>query len=118
MSKTKSILVLDDQVEIALLLSDSLKDEGHYVKYFTCPEKMKEHFRENYQKVDFIITDYHLAPNTTGIDVVRFCHELSETPYILISGNMERVDDNYNRNEVARVEKPFDSDSILELINS
>jgi DNA-binding NtrC family response regulator len=117
MTTAKNILVLDDQIEIALLLSEVLRDERYSVNFFTCPDKAKSFFEENHDNIDFLITDYHLAPNTTGLDVVRFCHQFSEIPYILISGNMNRVTDVYNKNEIARLEKPFSHDDILLLIS-
>lgn len=117
MNKAKNILVLDDQLDIAQLLSDTLKDVGHDAICFTCPDDAKKFFQENYQNIQLIITDYHLTLNTTGLDFIRFCHELSEVPYILISGEMSLVKDNYNKNEVAKLSKPFCSDIVIKLIS-
>jgi DNA-binding NtrC family response regulator len=114
MSIVKNILVLDDQVEVGELLSDVLEDAGHSVNCFTCPNDAKKFFQLNFNDVDLIITDYHLTYSTTGLDVIRFCHGFSETPYILISGNMNLIKDNYNKNEIAKLNKPFCNDVILQ----
>jgi DNA-binding NtrC family response regulator len=118
MVATKSILVLDDEVEIGLLLSETLRDAGYSVSCFTCVNEAKTFIEGHYSSIDFIITDYHLAPNTTGLDVIRFCHQIVDVPYILISGNMGGVEDSYNKNEIARLDKPFCNDDILKFITS
>jgi DNA-binding NtrC family response regulator len=114
---SKNILVLDDEVEIGLLLSEALRDAGYSVSCFACVSEAKAFIEGHYSNIDFIITDYHLAPNTTGLDVIRFCHQIVDIPYILISGNMGSVEDNYNKNEVVRLEKPFCNDDILRFIS-
>jgi two-component system response regulator PilR (NtrC family) len=78
-----SILVCDDQRSICEMLDISLRKEGHRVETVGAGEAAKKKLGSaNYE---VLITDIKM-PQTDGIEVLRFAHEVSpETSVILIT---------------------------------
>jgi hypothetical protein len=50
--------------------------------------------------------------------MMKKLHQIAEVPYLLMSGNLGAVTDVYCRNEIKRIEKPFDPDLFMRLLHS
>jgi CheY-like chemotaxis protein len=78
-SKTRRILVVDDEPDILLTLNAVLSEQGHYVKTFDNPSEALSHLTSgiNNNEVitpyyDLIITDYRMpGSGITGLDLAK-----------------------------------------------
>jgi DNA-binding NtrC family response regulator len=118
MSKYRRILLVDDELDICLSLSELLQADGHAVDYFTSPVSVEDFFKNNHKCIDLVITDYHIDSSVNGLDMIKRLHQIAEVPYLLMSGNLGAVTDVYCRNEIKRIEKPFDPDLFMRLLHS
>ncbi len=69
-SFTHSIVVVDDELELATLFKAFLKNEGFDVVSFTDPLLALEYFKETADKHSLIITDLRM-PVICGIDLAK-----------------------------------------------
>lgn len=70
MSSTRSILVVDDEMELANLFRVYLNRSGYYSISFTDPLLAYEHINQNPQKYSVIITDLRM-PQMNGITLAK-----------------------------------------------
>ena len=62
-----SVLVIDDEVDIGLLLKQFLHNLGIHAVSFTCPLLAFEHLKNSHKKYSLIMTDLRM-PGMSGID--------------------------------------------------
>ena len=74
MSISRSILVVDDELELASLFKAFLKNEGYDVISFTDPVLALEYYKETADKHSLIITDLRM-PGICGIDLAKSIRE-------------------------------------------
>jgi DNA-binding NtrC family response regulator len=80
-----NVLLIDDDLESLECLSNALQLNNCDVEAFQLVENALKQFKP--ERVDVVITDYHL-PNTTGLDVLNAVHrQKTSTPVIIISGD-------------------------------
>ena len=70
MSISRSIIVVDDEQELASLFKAFLKNEGYDVVSFTDPVLALEYYKETADKHSLIITDLRM-PGICGIDLAK-----------------------------------------------
>lgn len=88
----ESILIVDDEQPIGLLLSIMLKRLGYTVTTFDNSETAWQAFAENPQHFDLVLTDLTM-PGLTGLDLAHMIHEKQPAiPIILISGQFGNLD--------------------------
>jgi DNA-binding response OmpR family regulator len=113
---SKRILVVEDDYDILCVLTDLLNDEGYEVVGLTYTASIIESVREN--RPDLVILDFLLA----GINGGEHCLELkahsefSGIPVILMSGFPKFVETFGNFGSEGFIEKPFDVNTILHLV--
>ena len=110
------ILIVEDNAELGMLLSDFLKAEGYSTVHCETGEEAVSYFMENGAKL--IILDIML-PHMDGFLVCQKIREQSNTPILIVSAKTEKEDkinglilgaDDY-------IEKPYDIDIILAKVN-
>ncbi|ELK49024.1 UNVERIFIED_CONTAM: response regulator [Halobacillus marinus] len=114
---TNSILIVDDQPGIRLLLEEILKAEGYAVTSAktgkeACDCTKKKNF-------DLIIMDYNL-PVMHGRDVLSYLNEREyDSSVMIITGSSkDSVEKEINFPFVTHIiEKPFDIHNLKELVN-
>ncbi len=80
-----SILVIDDEKPITLLLSEVLKKDGHEVCRLNDSRRVQEELARH--AFDLVVSDLHMN-DVGGIDVLRMTKERDETTEVLIlTGN-------------------------------
>lgn len=85
------ILLIDDETSLVKLLRMMLERLGYTVESNTCPLEALEHFRENKDRYDLIITDMTM-PQMTGEQLVgAFLTINPGIPVILCSGFSKRI---------------------------
>ena len=120
MSTPKEILVIDDEPDICQLLADILTSQGHNV---TCASDGLQGLNElSKKKYDMAVTDM-LMPEHDGIEFIRAAQKKHpEVRLVAISGGGHIPGASYlsiakGFGVKAIVEKPFDVESILTVIN-
>lgn len=78
------ILIADDERSICELLEITFRKEGHRVEVVSNGEAAQRRIQS--QIFDIVISDIRM-PDTTGVELLRFCKELSpSTHFLLITG--------------------------------
>jgi two-component system, NtrC family, response regulator PilR len=75
------ILIIDDEQSICELLEITFRKEGHRIEVARNGEAAKRLLRT--QIFDIVISDIHM-PDTTGVELLQFCKELSPSSYFLL----------------------------------
>ena len=107
---------MDDDPEIGELLKDILSERDLPSIYFQNPVEAIGFIRMKSSKVDWIITDYQM-PEITGLQMIRQIHRFKKLPFLLLSGQISEITDNYKLHEIGRLEKPVPRESLLKTID-
>ena len=91
MSISRSIIVVDDELELASLFKAFLKDEGYDVVSFTDPVLALEYYKETTVKPSMIITDLRM-PGICGIDLAKSIREFDNRIKIFLMTAFETKD--------------------------
>ena len=83
MSTRPSVMVVDDEEELANLYRIFLERSGFNSVSFTDPLSALEHYRQNYDKYSLVITDWKM-PNLDGIQLAKKIREYNDTVNILL----------------------------------
>jgi len=85
MGKQTSIMVIDDEKDIATIIGRSLRSSGFKVCEFTDPVLALEHFMSDPKDHDLVISDINM-PRMTGFELVRKIKQIQpETRIFLMS---------------------------------
>jgi two-component system, NtrC family, response regulator PilR len=83
------ILVVDDERSICELLEITFRKEGHRVEVALNGESARRKIES--QIFDIVISDIRM-PDTTGVEILQFCKELSPSSYFLLITGVPTVD--------------------------
>ena len=106
------ILVVEDNLEMAMLLCDFLKAEGYSVELCTDGESALKAFAEHGARL--VLLDIML-PGLDGFGVCRKLRETANTPILIVSAKTEK-DDKLNGLILGAddyIEKPYDIDILI-----
>jgi DNA-binding NtrC family response regulator len=109
------IFIVDDEPEIVEILSDLVGSLGFKVTGFTDSKAMLEAFRCG--TPDAVLTD-HKMPGTTGLELLDLIRKINpDVPVVMISGFLDRKEliQAISSGVFAVIEKPFDSDRVLQV---
>lgn len=110
--RKKKIMVIDDDVDFRLMVSEILVDHGYIVTTAKDGEIGLNQLLQSEDRPDLILVDL-IMPVKSGLEFRRdqhFLEEISEIPVVFVSG--EGIVDG----ELC-IQKPFDHDEFLELID-
>src|SRR5215211_43589 len=91
MSVSRSIIVVDDELELACLFKEFLNNEGYDVVSFTDPVLALEYYKETVDKHSLIITDLRM-PGICGIDLAKKVREFDNKVKIFLMTAFEAKD--------------------------
>jgi DNA-binding NtrC family response regulator len=87
MSKSKSVLLVDDEPDIINLFTDLLNREDYEVIGFTNPLKALEHYKTNFAQYGLIISDIRM-PGMSGFDLLKDIKKIDAIiSFFLMSAN-------------------------------
>lgn len=113
--KGRKILVVDDDMEVALTTTNFLLSYGFDVKHFISPLLALDYIKDANFKPDLLISDY-IMPGMNGINFVKYVKEiLPNIEIILITGYPDITLDKYLSN-VDILYKPLDFKKLLKII--
>ncbi len=117
MTESKVILLVEDNIEHAQIVSDLISMETpHRVLMADSQGAVK--FAQFY-KPDLLLLDY-LLDGITGImlyDHLHANHTLADVPAVIISSAIEQCKDDLKIRGLHGLKKPFDPDKLLSLID-
>jgi DNA-binding NtrC family response regulator len=91
MSISRSIIVVDDELELASLFKAFLKNKGYDVVSFNDPVLALEYYKETADKHSLIITDLRM-PGICGIDLAKSIREFDIKVKIFLMTAFDIVD--------------------------
>jgi CheY-like chemotaxis protein len=104
-STTRSIMVVDDEIELANLFKSFLENEGYNAISFMDPVLALEYFKQTSDKPSLIITDLRM-PGLCGIDLAKSIRTLDSNIKIFLMTAFDAKDLERSPNYiVARVDK-------------
>jgi two-component system response regulator PilR (NtrC family) len=83
------ILVVDDERSICELLEITFRKEGHRVEVASNGESARRKLQS--QIFDIVISDIRM-PDTTGVELLQFCKEISPSSYFLLITGVPTVE--------------------------
>ncbi len=83
------ILVVDDERSICELLEITFRKEGHRVEVAMNGESARRKLES--QIFDIVISDIRM-PDTTGVELLQFCKEISPSSYFLLITGVPTVE--------------------------
>ena len=83
MSTRPSVMVVDDEEELANLFRTFLERSGFDSVSFTDPLSALDHFSQNHDKYSVVITDWKM-PNLDGIQLAKKIRKYNTTVKILL----------------------------------
>ena len=90
MEKANKVMIIDDEKTFIIPLEIGLKRMGIEVISFTNPEEAVEYLKNN--KVDVLLTDYHMEPNINGDEVIHRVREFNKEIIIYLqTGYAEKL---------------------------
>ena len=121
MSISRSIIVVDDELELASLFKAFLKDEGYDVVSFTDPVLALVYYKETADKHSLIITDLRM-PGICGIDLAKSIRVFDNKIKIFLmtafdAKDLEDKEDFKNAKIDRLIQKPVRFSDLREMIN-
>jgi CheY-like chemotaxis protein len=118
---THSIIVVDDEPELATLFKAFLKNEGYDVVSFTDPVLALEYYKETAAKHSLIITDLRM-PGICGIKLAKSIREIDSKIKIFLMTAFEILDledtEDFKNAKIDRlIQKPIRFSDLREMIN-
>ena len=90
MEKANKVMIIDDEQTFIVPLQIGLKRMGIEVISFTNPEEAIEYLKNN--KVNVLLTDYHMEPNINGDEVIHRIREFNKDIIIYLqTGYAEKL---------------------------
>jgi response regulator RpfG family c-di-GMP phosphodiesterase len=120
-NSNRSILVLDDEIDIATIVKKSLQDLGFRVSAFTDPIVALEYFKSNFEDCCSIIISDIRMPGMNGYEFVRKVKAINPEGKIILMSSFEINDIEFsnmlpNIKIDAFLQKPFSMRKLKSLI--
>lgn len=109
-----SIILVEDEPDIMLLITDVLEMEGHRVRAFPEADSAWNHILHFGFDADLLITDLRMPGTIDGLQLVHNLHGvLPQIPVMVVSG-YHASSNSIHGNHVCWLQKPFALDQLLE----
>jgi DNA-binding response OmpR family regulator len=114
MSASRRILIVEDEMMIALHIEDTLGQLGHDVSTATTLAQAEHLLGEGH--VDLAIVDYKLTDGNTEALMERLAQ--AGVPFIVCSGITEEEEPRKVGSDTRFLSKPFTSDALIEAVTA
>lgn len=85
------IMLVDDEGQVVQVIGELLRSVGYHVSGWTSPKAALEHFKENPQGYDLMVTDLTM-PHMTGVELSAEVKNIrGDFPVVLITGYSDRL---------------------------
>jgi CheY-like chemotaxis protein len=114
-----TVLVVDDEVMIRLVIADYLRECGYRVFEAGCPEDAVSILRSDL-KIDIVFTDLELPGQSSGLELARWIRRRYPAVKVILASGL------YSAAELAGelceagppIIKPYDSDAVAQRIQA
>lgn len=89
MSSKARVLIVEDEIKIAQLLSDFLQADGYTTEMLHDGAQVIEHVKS--EALDFILLDVML-PNKDGLSLCKEIRQFSEVPILMLTARVDEID--------------------------
>jgi len=116
-ARKKKILLVEDEVILAMNLQITLEEAGHDVSIVIEGEQAILHV-EN-ERPDVILMDISLAGEMDGIETARKIKAMSPAPIIFLTGNSDQktIDDMKQTKPACILQKPVEDSEVLDCLS-
>ena len=120
-STIRSIIVVDDEVELAILFKTFLENQGYNAFSFVDPVLALDYFKQTSDKHSLILTDFRL-PGICGIDLAKKIREINNKIkiFLMTAFDTQGLEDNEDF-KIAKIDrllqKPIRFSDLREMIN-
>lgn len=115
MNLPKSVLIVDDEPLIRLLLTDLFENAGFSVSDADSAYAAAEYLREH-TALDLLVTDVRMAGEYDGLALAHWTREhLPQTKIVIISGYVQAHDESTIQEFDAFLRKPFVPERLIEV---
>jgi DNA-binding NtrC family response regulator len=120
MQKPLSILIVDDEEELATLFKDSMEAMGMDAMSFSNPLLAFEYFKDNKDKFSLVITDLRM-PGMCGIELANNIRKLNDSVKIFLITAFDTIDlessETYQKAKIDKIlQKPIKLSALRKLI--
>ena len=121
-STIRSIIVVDDEVELANLFKTFLENQGYNAISFVDPVLALEYFKQTSDKHFLILTDFRM-PGICGIDLAKNIREINSKIKIFLMTAFETQGlEDSEKFKIAKIDrllqKPIHFSDLREMINN
>ena len=121
-STIRSIIVVDDEVELANLFKTFLENQGYNAISFVDPVLALEYFKQTSDKHSLILTDFRM-PGICGIDLAKNIREINSKIKIFLMTAFETQGlEDSEKFKIAKIDrllqKPIRFSDLREMINN
>ena len=100
-----SILIVEDEIELASLYREFVNDLGYDVDSFTDPSLALEHFKYSSKEYSLVLTDLRMA-SMSGIELALKMREINDTMKIFLMTAFDVTDiENQIQYKLARIDR-------------
>jgi DNA-binding response OmpR family regulator len=116
-----SILIVEDEIELASLYREFVNDLGYGVDSFTDPSLALEHFKYSSKEYSLVLTDLRMA-SMSGIELALKMREINDTMKIFLMTAFDVTDiENQIQYKLARIDrtiqKPIKLSILKDILN-
>ena len=116
-----SILIVEDEIELASLYREFVNDLGYEVDSFTDPSLALEHFKYSSKEYSLVLTDLRMA-SMSGIELALKMREINDTMKIFLMTAFDVTDiENQIQYKLARIDriiqKPIKLSILKDILN-
>ena len=94
MSDPLRVLIVEDEVMLAMAMEDLLEDAGHTV-VGTAASKAEAIAAADATRPDLVFVDIHLLDGPTGLDIAQHLRGINETVVVFMTANAKKVPDDF-----------------------
>jgi DNA-binding NtrC family response regulator len=113
----KSILLVDDELDIVNLFTEVFKSRNYDVFGFTKPLKALEYYKKNYDQYGIVISDIRM-PEMNGLDLVKNLKNIHKNISIILMSAYDNIDYSQLNNITinAFIQKPIQIKELLSTV--
>ena len=113
----RSILLVDDELDIVNLFTELLKSKNYDVFSFTNPLKALEDYKKNYDQYGVVISDIRM-PEMNGFDLVKNIKKVDPNISIILMSANDNIDYSQLNNITinACIQKPIQIKELLSTV--
>lgn len=108
----QTVLVVDDEPLIRMMLADALIDEGYHV--FEAANVLEAVAVFGTRHIDFLVTDVDMPGSLNGFDLVRFVRNHDRRVGVVVVSGGRFPDDGVLQIGEVFIAKPYRLDSVIE----